>query len=64
MEKNMRKNTHTHTHTSAKFLQLCATLCDSMDCSRPGSSARGILQARILEWVFMPSSRRFSLPQD
>ena len=29
--------------------------CDSMDCSLPGSSVRGILQARILEWVAIPS---------
>ena len=35
----------------AKSLQLCSTLCDSMDCSLLGSSVRGILQARILEWV-------------
>ena len=28
-----------------------------MDCSSPGSSAHGILQARMLEWVAMPSSR-------
>ena len=35
----------------AKSLQLCLTSCDPMDCSLPGSSARGILQARILEWV-------------
>ena len=33
------------------------TLCDPMDCSPPGSSVRGILQARTLEWVAMPSSR-------
>ena len=32
-------------------------LCDPMDCSLPGSSVDGILQARILEWVVMPSSR-------
>ena len=32
-------------------------LCDTRDCSSPGSSAHGILQARILEWVTMPSSR-------
>ena len=32
-------------------------LCNSMDCSLPGSSVHGILQARILEWVAMPSSR-------
>ena len=32
-------------------------LCNPMDCSPPGSSVHGILQARILEWVAMPSSR-------
>ena len=31
--------------------QLCPILCDSMECSLPGSSVHGILQARILEWV-------------
>ena len=31
--------------------QSCLTLCNHMDCSLPGSSAHGILQARILEWV-------------
>ena len=41
----------------AKSLRLCQTLCDSMECSLPGSSVHGILQARILEWVAMPSSR-------
>ena len=45
-------------------LQLCPTLCDSVDCSPPGSSVRGILQARILEWVAMPSSRGSSRPRD
>ena len=35
----------------AKSLQLCLTLCDTMDCSSPGSSVHGILQARILEPV-------------
>ena len=35
----------------------CLTLCDPMDWSPPGSSVHGILQARILEWVAMPSSR-------
>ena len=34
-----------------------STLCDSMDYSPPGSSVHGILQARILEWVAMSSSR-------
>ena len=37
--------------------QSCPTLCDPMDCSPPGSSVHGILQARILEWGAMPSSR-------
>ena len=32
----------------------CLTLCDPMDCSPPGSSVHGILQARILEWVACP----------
>ena len=41
----------------AKSLQSCPILCDPMDHSSPSSSVRGILQARILEWVAMPSSR-------
>ena len=40
------------------------SLCSPMDCSPPGSSVRGILQARILEWVSMPSSRGSSRPRD
>ena len=40
----------------ARSLQSCPTLCDPMDYSLPGSSIRGILQARILEWVAVPSS--------
>ena len=43
---------------------LCPTLCDSMNCSLPGSSVHGILQARILEWVAMPSSRGSSQCKD
>ena len=35
----------------AKSLQSCPTLCDPMDCSLPGFSVHGILQARTLEWV-------------
>ena len=42
----------------------CVRLCNPMDCSPPGSSIHGILQARILEWVAMPSSRGFSQPRD
>ena len=40
-----------------KHAQSSPTLCDLMDCSPPGSSVHGILLARILEWVVMPSSR-------
>ena len=35
--------------------QSCPTLCDPRDCSPPGSSVRGILQAGMLEWVAIPS---------
>ena len=37
--------------------QACPTLCDPMDCSLPGSSVHGILQARVLEWVAISYSR-------
>ena len=39
------------TAAAAKTLQLCLTLCDPMNCSLPGFSIHGILQARTLEWV-------------
>ena len=39
--------------------QSCPTLCDPTDCSLPGSSVHGILQARILEWVPIPSQGIF-----
>ena len=44
--------------------QLCPTLCDPMDGSPPGSSVHWILQARLLEWVAIPSSRGSSQPRD
>ena len=37
-------------HSSCTRVQSCPTLCDPTDCSPPGSSVRGILQARVLEW--------------
>ena len=43
----------------AKLLQSCLTLCDPMNGSPPSSSVHGILQAKILEWVAMPSSRGY-----
>ena len=44
--------------------QSCPTLCNPVDCSPPGSSIRGILQARILQWVAMPVSRGSSQSRD
>ena len=60
-----------HTHTCigsyhvlccAKLLQSRLILCDPMDCSSPGFSVHEILQARILEWVALSSSRGSSVP--
>ena len=43
---------------------VCPTLCDPVDCSPTGSSIHRISQARILQWVAMPSSRGSSRPRD
>ena len=43
---------------------LCAALFHPVDCSPPGSSVQGILQARILEWVAISSSRGSSQPRN
>ena len=48
----------------AKLLHSCLTLCDPTDYSPSGSSVHGILQARILQWVAVPSSRGSSWPRD
>ena len=48
----------------AKLLQSYLTLHDPVDYSPPGSSVHGILQARILEWIAIPSSRGSSQPSD
>ena len=65
---------HTSTMTlqceSSRFLhfvlatQMCPTLFDSMNCSPPGSSVHGILQASILEWSATPFSRASSQPRE
>ena len=44
-------------HVQLKWTKLEIQLYDPMDCSLPGFSVHGILQARILEWLAMPSSR-------
>ena len=48
----------------AKSIQSCPTLCYPMECSPPGCSLHRILQARILEWVVICSSRESSQPRD
>ena len=50
--------------TCVLIAQSSLTLCDPMDCSSPGSSLHGILQARILEWCAIPFSRASSQPGD
>ena len=49
---------------SRSVTQSCPALCDSTDCGLPRSSVDGILQARILEWVAIPFSRRSLQPRD
>ena len=48
----------------AKSLQSCSALHDPMDSSPPGSSVHGTLQARVLEWLAMPSSKGSSQTRD
>ena len=50
--------------SESEVAQSCLTLCDPVDCSPPGSSIHGILQARILEWVAISFSRGSSRPRD
>ena len=47
----------------AKSFQSCPTLCNPLDSSPPGSSVHEILQARILEWITMPSLQGIFLTQ-
>ena len=48
---------------NAQLLQSCSNFCDPVDCSPPGSSVHGILQARILEWVAISFSRDLPNPE-
>ena len=50
--------------SESKVIQSCPTLCDPVDCSLPGSSVHGILQARTLEWVAISFSRGSSQSRD
>ena len=53
-----------HIDIDIEVAQSCLTLCDPMDCSLPGSSLHGILQAGVLEWVAISFSRGSSRPRD
>ena len=59
---NHKKSTHISNEVWVS--QLCLNPWNPMDCTLPGSSVHGILQARILEWVIIPLSRESSRPKD
>ena len=60
----MVPNTQEESEVKVLVAQSCPTLCDPLDCSPPGSSVHGILQARILEWVVISFSRGSFQPRD
>ena len=51
-------------YSTCLVAQSCPTICDPRDCSPPGSSVHGSLQARILEWIAISFSRASSQPED
>ena len=55
------KSVH-ESESESEVAQSCLTLCDPVDCSLPGSSTHGILEARILEWVAISFSRDLADP--
>ena len=60
---NLAAETST-SHMEVLVTQLRLPLCDPVDCIPPGSSVHRILQARVLEWTAIPSSRGSSQPRD
>ena len=56
--------TEVYEKVKVKVAQLCLTLCGPMDCSLPGFSVHGILQAILLEWVAVPFFRGSSQLRD
>ena len=56
--------TYPNSMSACSVAQWCLTLCNPLDCSPPGSSVYGILQARILEWVAISFFRGSSWPRD
>ena len=61
MSQIIKQQSMTLTMSEVQVAQLCPTLCDPMDCSLPGSSAHGILQAITLEWVGMFFSKTLTM---
>ena len=59
IEVSQKEKDKYHAAATAKSLQSCPILCDPMDCSLPGFSVHGILQARTLEWVAISFSRKY-----
>ena len=59
-----RTDTYCLSNCQGEVAQSCPTLCNPVDCSLPGSSVHGILQARILEYVAISFSRESSWPRD
>ena len=47
--------------SESEVAQSCLTLSDPVDCSPPGSSVHGIFQARVLEWVPLPSLHKAAI---
>ena len=50
--------------SESEVAQSCPTFSDPMDCSPPGSSAHGILQARVLEWVAIDFSNAMKVKSE
>ena len=61
---HQQKNPLNHSSVAVLVAQSCPTLWDPVTCRLPGSSVRGILQARILEWISIPFSRGYFWPKD
>ena len=63
-KKQIFNSASVHEGSWCSCVLICPTLCDSLDCSLPGSSVYGILQARLLEWIATSSSRGSSQPRN
>ena len=59
-----KRDTFIEKRQVSEVAQLCATLCDPMDYSLPGSSVHGIFQAIVLEWIAISFSSKSSRPRD